>query len=381
VFRVAARWSLVVVVLVMGCRNEPLDKELVSAHDRFQKAVSGTDSATLFEMSPAVFRQTMQTRYVEWSKMVQRVEAVYPEALKRDILSRLHVSLLQGVTDGKSLFISLVNLGERRDSEQVSYGLEAVRTHSDGNNGTVTTRAGETFDYVKEDDEWKCLLFQKQFRKNESWNSLIENMKTAAHNLNVWKDSQFESFSTKDPIGQTNVLLYAINQGNHTAVFNILDKPTKALMRKGWLKVKQVRAALAKRVPERKVRQHLLKTKKLSWMLRVRDDLSFFAALWDDGRISKSLSVSLATRVQCTRVEPTGGTIVVIANGVRKPQLCASGTSLLFRPDSKGVQRLASLKNAISKFGLGPIDAKLGGLLKAPTATQPVASEPGAKVP
>ncbi|MFT5432416.1 MAG: hypothetical protein ACI9OJ_003115, partial [Myxococcota bacterium] len=273
--------ALLVSGLTTACQKQEHDPSLAAAFEEFASAIRAQDAGRLWDLSPAELHDRLDTLYEELSDVIDSVKNQYPQSDREAALQNLAADRVAGVTSGKELFIAFLALDALSTSPAVARGLEIESTRLTGPEGTVITRGGETFLFVREGDGWRCTSLLAQFESFPSLRTLRANMQTAKSNIETWSKATAETTDRTKPAGTLNVLARASRRQARVMVFQLLDKASKEQLAAGAKAASEFKAELAKRIPSADARKKYLVDRKMSWLLRVGTPKSLFVELWD----------------------------------------------------------------------------------------------------
>ena len=158
----AHRWAgptvlvLVISVLVMsaslwGCGSEVGPTEPEGGYLAFRDALLSGHPEQLWEWIDADTRQVYEDGVGELRALAESIRLLSP-ADRALAYERTAVSLADQVNTGAELFNRVVRLENLVGDERYRLGTEMDEIETEEDQATVTTRAGQTFEMVREDD-------------------------------------------------------------------------------------------------------------------------------------------------------------------------------------------------------------------------------------
>ena len=275
--------------LLLACATQEHDPEVKSAFEAFVAAIKARDAGRLYELSPPSLAEEMDGLQAELVALVGRVEREYPKSDRDGTLEALGPVAARSARTGRELFIALIDFDAVSVSAAVDRGLEIERIVVSGQEARVETRAGEIFQFVRVNDQWRCTTLLSQLEVYASLKRLRANMKVAATNLDRWEQATAENTNVRKPEGAFNVVVEAVRRGARVKVFEMLDEVSRKHLTSGLETIQKLQKALEKRYPNLAERTAYLQSHSATWVERVADEKSLFAGLWDAGKLESSL--------------------------------------------------------------------------------------------
>ncbi len=358
------RIALVLFVALIGCNDQEHDSEVRDAHERFVAAVKSRDAGRVFELSQPELAQEMDALHKELSEIVARIHKEYPKTDRDVTLSAVGGDLLKGVSDGRELFIALIDFETVRCGADVDRGLAIKRIDRDGDEAVVETLGGETFRYVLSKDGWRCTAALAQLQSYPSLKTMRHNIGVAAKNLDTWSKAAAESIDPMKPEGAFNIVAAAVKRGARVMIFELLDKRSQTRLKAGFEVVQRYQEAVEKRFPKGAARREYLTKRGIGWTERVADARTLFAALWDAKIITKELEIPHPFKIEAVRPGADGvQSVIVLQDGQE--------LSFAFRRALSGRWMLAHLEPALEREVARKLEAELLELPSAPGAKAP----------
>lgn len=343
-----------------SCQEQKaLDADVVAAFDGFMAAVKARDAGRLYDLSPKPLHERMDALQTELSDLVGRLDSDYPMTDRPEALAAIGADLVRGTTSGRDLFVALVDFDAVRLGADAERGLAPAEVRVQEDEATLTTAGGETFQFVREDDEWRCTTLLTQLDRYPSLRRLRGNMKTASANLEAWLRATRETTDHGKPEGAFNLVVLSVRRGARMMIFSLLDEQSLERLKAATKVVAALQAAAEARYPKPSQRAEYLTGRGIAWVERVGDERALFAALWDNGVVKAELPFE--ADVQLLRSEPgedKSATVVAkTANGESRTT---------FRRNIDGKWRLSSLEAALAREGLRKLEAELRAIPPAP---------------
>ncbi len=352
-------------VLVLACAEpETFDPDVSSAYKSLVDAVRAKDGTKLWEMTPDSARKTLKELYLEISDVVSAASAGYPEVDRVSALASLGASLVEGARDERDFFLALLDFGRVKFDAAADAGMAVESLTVQGDEASLTTRAGEVFRFVKEGGVWKSTAIQVQLDLNPTFKRLRANLAVARSNLASWDKAAQETTDRSKPEGAFNVFFESVKRGARVMVYELLSPASREPIKKAVVSLKEYQAALEKRFPALPARQALLAERKFAWTERVGDEKAFFAALWDTGALAADLPIGSTAAIDKVKSQgPEKALIDVKLDGNRR-------TFVMTRDDTKR-WGYAGLEATLEREGLRRVEAEMRHLDALPTPPAP----------
>lgn len=279
---------LLLLLAAPGCQEKEHDPGVTAAYKAFIGAVKARDAGKLWELSPAELRTRFDALQGQLAAVTKRVQKEYPTSDREATLTSLGSAEVRAATNGKELFLALVDFDALGQGDAVDRGLEIDEIGISGTEATVTTRGGEGFLFVRDGDEWRCTTLVTQLEQYSSLQRLKANIKVATANMDRWSKVTRETTDPRRADGALNTVAEAVKGKDLLLVHKMLDKPSKEHLAAGYKVVAKLQAALEKRFkrPERKA---WLTPRKIDWIEKVGDAKALFVLLHEQGRLADAL--------------------------------------------------------------------------------------------
>ena len=343
-----------------------MDPAIVSVHSKMVTALKSSDTESLYNLSSVELHNKLDSFHIRWKQTIKRVRYEYPAAEKEKALTQLAVEVADKVNNGKELFVHLLELPTDTPDGAVNQGLEIAEHVVNEDRAVVTTKAGEVFEYVLENGQWRCSLLHNQWESYSSLKRLEGNIKTANENLDSWRVASRETTDQRKPEGAFNTIIQAVGKGYRMTVYTVLSKDTVALLKKGSDDATQLRSLLKRHYPKDGHRREFLVKRQIDWTERVTDGRSLFAILWDTGRLKMDLKLERESKVKSVIPSEKNANLVVIVAGIDGP-----GDQYEMMRQSDGLWKLQSLETAIRAKAVGPIASAITELKKLSEPVEP----------
>jgi len=359
-FAVAA--LIATALTLCGCDKDEHDPEVLGAHETFIAAIKARDAGRVLELSQPELAEHMDKLYAEMAEVAARITKEYPAHDRDAALANIGAELLKGVSSGRELFIALVDFTAVRWGADVDRGLAVKRIDRDGAEAVVETAGGETFRYIQAKDGWHCTTALAQFESYPSLKTLRHNIGIAKRNLGTWSKATAESLDPTKPEGAFNIVALTVKRGARVMLYGLLDKPSHERLKAGAAAATKYQAAVEKRFPKKADRHAYLQKRGISWVERVSDEKTLFAALWDAKVITGELDFPDPVKIDGVRGEGDVQSVVIKKGDADVP--------VAFRRALGGRWMLSHLEPALEREVVRKLEAELGAI--------PVAGAPAA---
>ncbi|MEZ4435153.1 MAG: hypothetical protein R3F65_22335 [bacterium] len=177
-------------VLSLGC-DENLDpKTPEGAMHRLRDALMARDVGALLDASSAATRKQLAELQTLLQEQRVAIAERYPDDHRTDAKAAFPAGALEAA-DTAALFEALVEpeLKKLDLDERLQYGMSALGRANltpTGDRATVTTRSGESVEFVLEDEVWKTTVFERAIEQNLNRAKL--NRQVLEENLKVFEE-------------------------------------------------------------------------------------------------------------------------------------------------------------------------------------------------
>jgi len=300
-------------MLCGSCGSEEQHDQIKVAYAAFTNAAKTNDAGRLYDMSPKAFRDRVDKFYLELSTLIETVEREYPKAEVEVTVENLAKPQVSGAANGRDLVIALVDFSGVTKSEDVDDGLAIDEIGVSGTEATLTTRAGEVFNFIQENNAWHCNSLAVQFDRAISVTKLRANIKAVNKNLAAWKKATRETTDQTRPEGVFNVLTRAVKRAARVKIYELLAPNTQGHLKHAAELARNFQKVVDRKYPRKRARLDFLKQVKLGWITGVAGDKSLFAAMFDAGLFRDELPLLKAVTIREIRVLKDDTAILVAA--------------------------------------------------------------------
>jgi hypothetical protein len=140
--------------LTVGCGSEPTPQEPEGGYLAFRDALLSGSSANLWDWITEDTKQLYQDAIADLQALTESVQLLSP-ADRAVAYERTAVRLAERAQTGRQLFVEIVRIADLFGDERYRVGTDpddVVLHAGDPRRATVTTRAGQSFELVREDD-------------------------------------------------------------------------------------------------------------------------------------------------------------------------------------------------------------------------------------
>lgn len=189
---ILALLAALALALSLGC-DENLDpKSPDGAMHRVRDALMARDIGALLDASSAATRKQLAELHTLLQEQRVAIAERYPDEKRADARAAYPAGTLEA-GDIAALFEALVEpeIKKLDLDERVQYGMGALgraTLNPAGDRATVTTRSGESVEFVLEDDVWKTTAFERAIEQNLNRAKL--NRQVLEENLKVFEETK-----------------------------------------------------------------------------------------------------------------------------------------------------------------------------------------------
>ncbi len=190
-------FGLAVALVSIGCEENRDPQTPDGAMHLLRDALMADDIAGLLDASSARTR----TLLAEMQTLLREQRTAIDERYPDDEKAGTAVAYPDGVLaagDMVALFTALVKpeFGKLDRNEELSFGMSTLgQPNIDGDRALVTTRSGETVEFVLEEDVWKTTVFERPIE--QSLNRVKLNRQTLEENLKVFEEMKRRAAAEK----------------------------------------------------------------------------------------------------------------------------------------------------------------------------------------
>jgi hypothetical protein len=351
-----------------GCQEKELDPAVLAAYQQFIQALKADDREALYALSPTALHTRMDALYLRWKTVVARVRDDYPMAEKTKTLELLGASVIDTTSSGKELFIALLDDPPEPPGPMEFQGLEVADLIVRKERAIITTKAGEIFEFVTDQQQWRCTLLHNQFTADtyNSFKMLETNMDTVESNLDSWRVASRDTTDQTRPEGALNTIVKAAVHGKRMTVYEMLSGDTIQLLADGARLADSLRTQVKAKNMKPDASREFLVQRSLEWVVRVVDGRSLFAILWDTGRFKSIFPLTRSSRIQSVLPGQQGGAVVLVRTNSEE-----SRYTMTVNKDGKW--KLLNLESVVRDKALQPIKRALAALkqVNEPAETTP----------
>jgi hypothetical protein len=351
----------------LGCQERELDPAVLAAYQHFVQALKADDREALYAQSPVALHARMDVLYLRWKTVVARVREEYPEAEKIKTLELLAATIIDRTSSGKDLFMALLEDLLEPPGPPELQGLEVADLIVRNKRAIVTTKAGEVFEFVTDQNQWRCTLLDNQFTGDTytSLKMLEANMDTVASNLDSWRVASRDTTDQTRPEGALNTIVQAFIYGKRMTVYEVLSEATTQLLAEGARLSGTLRKQLKATNPKPDSYREFLVQRSLEWVARVVDGRSLFAILWDTGRFKSIFPLTRSSKIQSVLPGQGGGAVVLVRTNSEQSRYT-------MRVNKDGKWKLQDLESAVREVAVQPIQRALEALKQASAPAETV---------
>lgn len=179
-----------VLALSLGCDENQDPKTPDGAMHRLRDALMAREVDALLDASSAATRKQLAELHTMLQEQRVAINERYPAENQADAKAAYPAGTLEA-KDIAALFRALVEpeIAKLDLGEGLQYGMSALgraNLSAAGDRATVTTRSGESVEFVLEDDVWKTTVFERPIEQN--LNRARLNRQTLEENLKVFEE-------------------------------------------------------------------------------------------------------------------------------------------------------------------------------------------------
>jgi hypothetical protein len=180
--------SMLLCAALAGCKENRDPATPEGALHLLRDAVLARDPAALLAQSSSATHKQLEELHKLLQGQAQHIEHDYPAEQRTSAKAAYPAGVLEAA-DPPALFAVLVTpqLGQLGAPDGVRWGLSALGIPAvDGDHASVSTQAGETLEFVREDGVWHTTAFEQSLQSD--LNRARLNQQTLDENLTVFAE-------------------------------------------------------------------------------------------------------------------------------------------------------------------------------------------------